>query len=44
VTPTYQRLSAGRREQVLDAGNGLFAERGYEEVSIEDFANWLQAR
>jgi AcrR family transcriptional regulator len=39
MTPKYQRLSAGRREQILDAANGLFAERGYEEVSIEDIAS-----
>lgn len=39
MTPTYHRLSAGqRREQILDAANDLFAERGYEEVSIEDIA------
>ena len=27
-----------RREQMLDAANDLFAERGYEEVSVEDIA------
>ena len=35
----YQRLDpATRRDQILDAANALFAERGYEEVSIEDVA------
>ena len=35
----YQRLDpATRREQILDAANELFAERGYEEVTIEDVA------
>jgi AcrR family transcriptional regulator len=35
----YQRLDpATRREQILDTANALFAERGYEEVSIEDIA------
>jgi len=35
----YQRLyPATRREQILDTANALFAERGYEEVSIEDIA------
>jgi AcrR family transcriptional regulator len=28
-----------RREQILDAANGLFAERAYDEVSIEDIAS-----
>jgi AcrR family transcriptional regulator len=37
--PRYQRLSAAeRRDQILDAANALFAERGYEEVLIEDIA------
>jgi AcrR family transcriptional regulator len=27
-----------RREQMLEAANDLFAERGYEEVSVEDIA------
>ena len=27
-----------RREQLLDVANDLFAERGYEEVSVEDIA------
>ena len=35
----YARLDPEqRREQILDAANGLFAERGYDEVSIEDVA------
>ena len=29
---------AQRRDQMLDAANDLFAERGYEEVSVEDIA------
>ena len=39
-TPTrYRRLSpAERREQILDAANTLFAERGYEDVLVEDIA------
>ena len=39
-TPTrYQRLTpAERRDQILDAANTLFAERGYEEVLVEDIA------
>ena len=39
-TPTrYRRLSpAERREQILDAANALFAERGYEDVLVEDIA------
>src|SRR6478609_5968003 len=37
--PRYRRLSpAERRDQILDAANALFAERGYDEVSIEDIA------
>ena len=37
--PRYQRLDpAERRDQILDAANALFAERGYDEVSIEDIA------
>ena len=36
---TFQRLDpATRRDQILDAANALFAERGYEEVTIEDIA------
>ena len=35
----FQRLDpAARRDQILDAANALFAERGYEEVTIEDVA------
>src|SRR3954469_570594 len=35
----YHRLDPGRRrEQILDAANALFAERAYDEVSIEDIA------
>lgn len=34
-----QRLPAAeRRDQILDAANALFADRGYDEVSIEDVA------
>ena len=39
TTPTFSRLDPGqRREQILDAANALFAERAYDEVSIEDIA------
>jgi AcrR family transcriptional regulator len=39
-TPRYSRLEPGqRREQILDAANTLFAERAYDEVSIEDIAS-----
>ena len=35
----YHRLDpAERRDQILDAANELFAERGYDEVTIEDVA------
>ena len=35
----YHRLDpAQRRDQILDAANDLIAERGYEEVSVEDIA------
>jgi AcrR family transcriptional regulator len=35
----YQRLDpATRRDQILDAASALFAERGYDEVTIEDVA------
>ena len=39
-TPTsYRRLSpAERRDQILDAANALFAERGYEDVLVEDIS------
>ena len=40
TTPRYHRLSpAERRDQILDAANALFAELGYDEVSIEDIAS-----
>ena len=40
TTPKYSRLDpAQRREQILDAANALFAERGYDEVSVEDIAS-----
>ena len=39
-TPKYSRLDPGqRREQILDAANALFAQRAYDEVSIEDIAS-----
>ena len=39
-TPKFSRLDpAQRREQILDAANALFAERGYDEVSVEDIAS-----
>src|SRR3954447_15103283 len=39
-TPKYHRLDPEqRREQILDAANVLFAERAYDEVSIEDIAS-----
>ena len=38
-SPRYSRLTPGqRREQILDAANALFANRAYDEVSIEDIA------
>jgi AcrR family transcriptional regulator len=38
--PKYSRLEPEqRRDQILDAANTLFAERGYDEVSIEDIAS-----
>jgi AcrR family transcriptional regulator len=39
-SPTkYRRLGpAERREQILDAANALFAERGYEDVLVEDIS------
>src|SRR6476619_6006860 len=40
----YRRLDPGqRREQILDAANALFAERTYDEVSIEDIASSASA-
>ena len=40
ATPKFQRLDPGQRsDQILDAANALFAERGYDEVSIEDIAS-----
>ena len=40
AAPKYSRLDPRqRREQILEAANALFAERGYDEVSIEDIAN-----
>ena len=40
-TPTkFSRLDPGqRRDQILDAANVLFAERAYDEVSVEDIAS-----
>ena len=39
-TPKFSRLEPGqRRDQILDAANGLFAERTYDEVSIEEIAS-----
>jgi AcrR family transcriptional regulator len=39
TTRKYVRLDpAQRRGQILDAANVLFAERGYEDVTIEDIA------
>ena len=39
-SPKYKRLDPGqRRDQILDAANALFAERAYDEVSIEDIAS-----
>ena len=40
TTPKYSRLDPEQRsEQILDAANALFAERGYGEVSVEDIAS-----
>jgi AcrR family transcriptional regulator len=40
ATPKFSRLDPRqRREQILDAANALFAERAYDEVSIEDIAS-----
>ena len=39
TSPRYQRLSAAeRRDQILDAADALFAERGYDAVLVEDIA------
>ena len=39
-TPKFSRLDPEqRREQILDAAGALFAERAYDEVSIEDIAS-----
>ena len=39
-SPKFSRLDPQqRREQILDAANALFAERGYDEVSIGDIAS-----
>src|SRR5687767_1016998 len=39
-SPKFSRLDPGqRRAQILDAANALFAERAYEEVSVEDIAS-----
>src|SRR5215208_4566712 len=39
TTPRFSRLSPEqRRDQILDAANVLFAERAYDEVSVEDIA------
>src|SRR3954465_1207221 len=38
-TPKFSRLDpVRRRDQILDAANVLFAERAYDDVSIEDIA------
>ena len=40
ASPKFSRLGPGpRREQILDAANALFAERSYDEVSVEDIAS-----
>ena len=40
TSPRYRRLDPEqRREQILDAATALFAERAYDEVSIEDIAS-----
>src|SRR3954465_5798857 len=37
---SFSRLDPGeRRDQILDAANALFAQRAYDQVSIEDIAN-----
>ena len=38
--PRFHRLSAAeRRDQILDAADALFAERGYDSVLVEDIAS-----
>src|SRR6476660_369564 len=38
--PSYSRLDPGqRRDQILDAANAVFAERAYDQVSVEDIAS-----
>jgi AcrR family transcriptional regulator len=40
TSPKFSRLDpAQRRDLILDAANGLFAERAYDEVSVEDIAS-----
>ena len=40
TSPKFSRLDPRqRREQILDAANALFAERGYDDVSIGDIAS-----
>src|SRR4051794_25533559 len=39
-TPKFNRLDPGqRRDQILDAANALFAQRAYDEVSVEAIAS-----
>jgi AcrR family transcriptional regulator len=40
TTPRFSRLDPWqRREHILDAANALFAERGYDELTVEDIAS-----
>src|SRR3954452_9428839 len=40
TTSKFTRLDPGeRRDQILDAANTLFAERSFDEVSVEDIAS-----